>query len=73
MTQTIEQARERPLYRTQYRHRPTGELAQFHPTSRAAALDIARQLAFDGEMEVKIIALSDGTIWSLEAFAGLRS
>lgn len=72
MTNSIEQSGGRRLYRAQYLHRPTGEVAQFHPTSRPAALDIARQLAFDGETEVKIIAQSDGTIWTLAAFAGLR-
>lgn len=73
MTETIEQPRGPLLYRTQYRHRPTGEVAQFHPTSRAVALDIARQLSFDGEEDVRIVAQSDGAAWTLAAFAGLRS
>lgn len=72
MTETIGQPRQTRLYRAQYRHRPTGELAQFHPMSRPGALEIARQLAFDGEEDVRIIALSDGTAWTLAAFSGLR-
>jgi len=73
MTNSIGRSCGCSLYRAQYLHRPTGEVAQFHPTSRPVALEIARQLAFDGEAEVKIIAQSDGTIWTLAAFAGLRS
>lgn len=56
-------------FRVQFRHRATGETVQFHPMSRAAALDVARQLVFDAEPEVLIID-NAGLAWTVSAFSG---
>lgn len=73
MTVKTGQYRLPPLYRVQYLHKPTGEVASFQPTSRSGALEVAWQLAFDGEDDVRIIALSDDSCWTLEAFSAARS
>lgn len=57
-------------YRVQYFHRNTGEIASIRAAAVDAALDIARQLIFDGELEVKVIS-EDGSAPPPETWAAL--
>lgn len=58
----------RATYRVRYEHRNTGKVARFYPMSRADALEVARQLLFDGETGV-VIEDENGDTFSVEAFS----
>lgn len=58
------------VYRVQYLHQNTGEIASFDPMSREDALEVARQLTFDGEKEVQIVDDTGRTFFSVQSLAG---
>ena len=56
-------------YRVRYFHQNTGETARFYPMTRGDALEVARQLTFDGEKEVQIED-DTGQLWSVHGLGG---
>lgn len=59
-------------YRVSYRHRSTEETATFYPTDRADSLEIAQQLVFDGEQDVRITSEVTGESWTVYTFPRQR-